>query len=148
MDRSNENAGPRQPESLDALQPELREALGDFKSSVTAWSEAMLSRPREVKSPVRTNWNLVTRWALACVVFASTVSGGIYQNHRRQESARAAALAAARVQEQERQLAAQQAMEQSPEDLMAKVDSDVAREVPSALEPLASLMSDDQIKGN
>ena len=28
------------------LEPELREALGNFKSSVTAWSEAMMPRER------------------------------------------------------------------------------------------------------
>ena len=42
----------------ETLEPELREALGNFKSSVTAWSEAMMSRPREAKAPARTNWAL------------------------------------------------------------------------------------------
>jgi hypothetical protein len=41
-------------------------------------------------------------------------------------------------------VAVQRAKEE--EDLMAKVDSDVAREVPSALEPLASLMRDSEIR--
>jgi hypothetical protein len=157
MNRRDENVGPQPLENpvknkealnIDALEPELREALGNFKSSMTAWSEAMMSRPRALKAPARTNWQLVTKWALGSVVFAGTLSGGVYQNHRQEETAKAAAVAAARAEEQQRQLAAQKAMEQSPEDLMAKVDSDVAREVPSALEPLASLMSDDEIKGN
>jgi hypothetical protein len=135
------------------LEPELREALGNFKSSVTAWSEAMMSRPREVKAPARTNWRLMARWALGCAVFAGTVSGGVYQNYRQVEIARveAAAAAARAAQQQQRELAAQAAQAQSTqsaEDLMAKVDSDISREVPSALEPLASLMTDDQTKGN
>lgn len=147
MNRRDEDA-----KELEPLEPELREALGNFKSSVTAWGDAMMSRPREVKTPARTNWGLVTKWALGCVVFAGTVSGGVYQNYRQREVARAeAAAAAARVAAQQRELAAQNAKEQasqSAEDLMAKVDSDISREVPSALEPLASLMTDDETKGN
>lgn len=135
------------------LEPELREALGNFKASVTAWSETMMSRPREVKAPPRTNWGLVAKLALGCVVFAGTVSGGMYQNHRQQDIAKAeATAAAARAAEQQRELAAQATAKeqsaQSPEDLMAKVDSDISREVPSALEPLASLMTDEESTGN
>lgn len=133
---------------LEALEPELRDALGNFKSSVTGWSEAMMSRPREVKPPARTNWGLVAQWALGCVVFAGTVSGGLYQNHRQQEIAKAEAAAAAAKAAERQQLAAKAAREQSAEELMAKVDSDISREVPSALEPLASLMTDDGNTGN
>lgn len=132
----------------DELEPELREALGNFRSSVRAWSEAMMGRPREVKAPERANWGWVTKWALGCAVFAGMVSGGVYQNHRQQEIARAEAAAAARTAQQQRELAAQEQSTQSAEDLMAKVDSDISQEVPSALEPLASLMTDDQTKGN
>ena len=147
MDRRDEET--REVEALEPLEPELREALGNFRSSVTAWSEAMMSRPREVKAPARTHWGLVTKWALGCVVFVGTVSGGVYQNHRQQEIAKAeAAAAAVRAAEQQRELQAKAAREQSAEDLMAKVDSDISREVPSALEPLASLMTDDGSTGN
>lgn len=133
----------------EALEPELREALGNFKSSVTAWSEAMLSRPREVKAPARTNWGFAVKWALGCVVFAGTVSGGLYQNHRQVEATKAvAAAAAARATEQQREVAEQTAKEQSADELMANVDSDIARQVPSALQPMASLMTDDESKGN
>ena len=128
------------------MEPELREALGNFKSSVDAWSEAMKSRPREAKVPARANWGAVTKWALGCVVFMATVTGGVYQNHRQEEQAKAAA--AAQVVEQQRAIAEQQAKEQSAADLMAKVDSDIAREVPSALEPMASLMNEDESTGN
>ena len=40
--------------------------------------------------------------------------------------------------------AAQQQARQEEEDLLAKVDSDVSRAVPSAMEPLAQLMAEDE----
>jgi hypothetical protein len=129
---------------LKELEPELREALGNFKSSVDAWSEAMMSRPREAKAPARTNWSAVTKWALGCVVFAGTVSGGVFQNYRQQEAAK---VEAARMAEQQRELAAQK-VDVLDDELMANVDSDIAREVPSALEPMASLMTEDESQGN
>jgi len=143
MNRTDENPkAAREDDGLE-LQPELREAIGNFKSSVDAWSENMLSRPREAKEPVRTNWGLVTKWALGCAVFIGTVSGGVYENHRQQEAAK---VEAARIAEQQQELAAQRAKDEA--DLMAKVDSDIARQVPSALEPLASLMDENQGTGN
>ena len=143
MNRTDENPkAAREDDGLE-LQPELREAIGNFKSSVDAWSENMLSRPREAKEPVRTNWGLVTKWALGCAVFIGTVSGGVYENHRQQEAAK---VEAARIAEQQHELAAQRAKDEA--DLMAKVDSDIARQVPSALEPLASLMDENQGTGN
>ena len=143
MNRRDEDAKLGQKGDGLELEPDLREVLGNFKSSVDAWTEASISRPREVKAPLRTNWGLVTKWALGCVVFVGTVSGGVYENHRQQEAVK---VEAARVAEQQRELAAQHAKEEV--DLMAKVDSDIAREVPSALEPLASLMDDNQNIGN
>lgn len=145
MNRWDEDLRRTAANNPETLEPELREVLRHFKSSVDAWSEAMMSGPRPVHAQARTNWGLVTKWALGCVVFAGTVSGAMYQNHRQQEMAKAAA---ARIAAQQRELAAQQAKEEEQEDIMAKVDSDVAREVPSALEPLASLMNEDDTKGN
>ena len=143
MNRTDENPkAAREDDGLE-LEPELREAIGNFKSSVDAWSENMLSRPREAKEPVRTNWGLVTKWALGCAVFIGTVSGGVYENHRQQEAAK---VEAARIAEQQHELAAQRAKDEA--DLMARVDSDIARQVPSALEPLASLMDENQGTGN
>jgi hypothetical protein len=54
-------------------------------------------------------------------------------------------MAAARVAEQERLAAKQrnQQLQQEDEDLLAKVDSDVSRGVPSAMEPLAQMMAGD-----
>jgi hypothetical protein len=127
------------------LEPEVREALGNFKLSVDAWSESMMSRPREAKAPLRTNWSAVTKWALGCVVFAGTVSGGVYQNHKQVEAGK---LEAARMAEQQHATEAAKLTNADEEDLMADVDSDVARQVPSALQPMATLMNDDETKGN
>ena len=146
MNRDEDTKRTGQAENLEMLEPELREALGNFKASVDAWSDAMLSRPRARKAPARTNWSAVTKWALGCVVFVSTVSGGVYQNHQQQKAQK---VEAARVAEQQqREMAAAKLAKADEEDLMANVDSDVAREVPSALEPLATLMTEDDTKGN
>jgi hypothetical protein len=68
---------------------------------------------------------------------AGAASGGIYERRHRAELAQVAAM---REAEHQRQLAAERARE--AEDLLARVDSDVSREVPDALEPLAQLMDD------
>ncbi|MGA9583672.1 MAG: hypothetical protein WBQ95_00010 [Terracidiphilus sp.] len=129
----------------ETLEPELREALDNFKLSVNAWSESMMSRPREAKAPARTNWSAVTKWALGCVVFAGTVSGGVYQNHRQLEAQK---VEAARIAEQQHEMEAAKLAKADQDDLMAEIDSDVARQVPSALEPMATLMTEDETEGN
>jgi hypothetical protein len=53
-----------------------------------------------------------------------------------------AKIAAQRDAERQRQMAEERARE--AEDLLAKVDSDVSREVPNAMEPLAQLMAEDE----
>ena len=143
MNRTDENAKLGRPEYGLELDPELHEAIGNFESSIDAWSEAMANRPRQATTPARANWGLVTKWALGCAVFIGSVSGGVYQNHRQQETAK---IEAARIAQQERELAATRAQDEA--DLMAKVDTDISREVPSALEPLASLMDENQGTGN
>ncbi len=116
---------------------ELHESVSNFRVSVHGWSEAALSRPRTaVEAGRRRIWRLAVGWALGCVLVAGGVSGGVYEHLHRQQLAR---IAAARAAEQQR-LAAQQRVRQEDEDLLAKVDSDVSREVPSAMEPLAQLM--------
>jgi hypothetical protein len=122
------------------IDPQTREALGNFKASVHAWSENIVSRPRMAQDlVVRRTWRTAAGWALGCVVFVGSVSGGVYENHRKQEVAR---IAAVREAEHQRQLAADRAREE--EDLLAKVDSDVSREVPRAMEPLAQMMAVDE----
>jgi hypothetical protein len=122
----------------------LEQTLRDFKASITAWSEAELSRPRAVSQAVqRRSWRLAAGWALGLALLVGGVSGGVVERHRQQVAARVAA--EARVAEQQRQLAEQKAQAEE-EDLLAKVDSDVSREVPSAMEPLAQLMAEDETR--
>lgn len=122
---------------------ELDLALRDFRMSVRAWSEAELTRPRAAvarRSRSR-GWRLAAGWALGCALAAGGVSGGLYERQHRAELAR---IAAAEQAAQQRALAEERAREE--EDLLARVDSDIAREVPSAMEPLAQLMDTDAIK--
>lgn len=117
----------------------LNEALANFRASVRAWSEAELSRPRTAVKTVRQRgWRLAAGWALGCALLAGGAGGGVYEHHERQEQAR---VAAARIAEQQRLVAAERARD-AEEDLLAKVDQDVSQEVPNAMEPLAQLMDD------
>jgi hypothetical protein len=127
----------------DALDPELEQALKNFRLSVHAWAEAAYSRPRTAAARTvrHRSWRLAAGWALGCVLAVGGVSGGVYEHHHRQELAR---IEAARQAELQKQAAEQRAREE--EDLLAKVDSDVSREAPSAMEPLAQLMAEDETK--
>ena len=124
---------------------ELDQALKDFRLSVHAWSDAAFSHPRTVVAAVAPThvWRLAAGWALGCFLVAGGVSAGFWQHHQRQVEIR---LAAVRVAEQQRLVALRQAQQarQEDEDLLAKVDSDISREVPAAMEPLAQLMVEDE----
>jgi hypothetical protein len=132
-------------ESSEGLDFELEQALKNFKSSMHAWSEAAYSRPRSVAPTLRQrSWRLAAGWALGCVLVAGSVSGGLVERHHRAEAARVAAEQRAALQ---RQVEDQQARAKvSDEVLLAGVDSDVSRQVPSAMEPLAQMMQDDEVK--
>ena len=41
-----------EPADLEALDPALKQALGDFKASVRGWSDAAYNRPRTAQSMV------------------------------------------------------------------------------------------------
>ncbi|MGA3264043.1 MAG: hypothetical protein ABSC47_08360 [Terracidiphilus sp.] len=124
------------------MTPELEQALANFRLSVHAWSAAELSRARPaVKAARHRSWRLAAAWALGCMLVAGSVSGGFYERHE-QELRMAEA---ARQAEQQRLVREQQAR-QEEEDLLAKVDSDVSREVPSAMEPLAQLTAEDETR--
>jgi hypothetical protein len=125
------------------LDDELNAALKEFRSSVHGWSEAAYFRPRTAihAAPRARVWRLVAGWALGCALLVGAVGGGIVEQRHRQELARITAVQTA---EQQRKLAVERAREE--EDLLAKVDSDVAREVPIAMEPLAQLMVEDESK--
>jgi uncharacterized protein HemX len=119
---------------------ELEGALRNFRQSVHAWSEAEFARPRAVapaSSRVHRPWALVSS-ALGIVLAAGIAVGGVHERSQRIEQAR---IAAQRQAEQQRELAAEKAKES--ENLLANIDKDVSREVPSALEPLAQMMDDD-----
>jgi hypothetical protein len=119
----------------------LVQALENFRLSVHAWSEAVYSNPRSIGAPAshRRTWKLAVTWALGCVLAAGLAAGGFEERQHRIEMAK---IAAQRDAERQRQMAEERARE--AEDLLAKVDSDVSREVPNAMEPLAQLMAEDE----
>jgi hypothetical protein len=138
-----------QPDELPApaeLNSELDEALDNFRLSIHAWSEAAFSRPRTVVAALapRRVWRLAVGWALGCVLLAGGASAGLWEYQQWEMRS-----ASARVAEQQRlvaqqrnQLARQAEQQRLDEDLLAKVDRDVSREVPAAMEPLAQLMAE------
>ncbi|MGD0858526.1 MAG: hypothetical protein ABR912_04320 [Terracidiphilus sp.] len=134
-----------EPDASETGELALEQALKDFRMSVCAWSEAAYSRPRTAARVVRQrSWRLAAGWALGLALVAGGVSGAVFERHQRQQVARAAAEQRL-VQERQRLIREQQAREEE-EDLLAKVDRDVSRQVPSAMEPLAQLMAEDEGK--
>jgi len=134
----------KQPGDGQILDAELAQVLGNFRLSVHAWSEAAYSRPRRAlaAAPRYRVWRLAAGWALGCVLVAGAVSGGVQvRHHKQQELARIAALKQAEATDR---LRLAQEEKDRDEELLAKVDSDVSREVPSAMEPLAQLMAEDE----
>jgi hypothetical protein len=131
-----------------AQNPELEAVLKDFRASVHAWSEATYrscieaDRSRALvlsPAPQRTLWRRSLAWALSLVLAAGVAMAGAYEYHQK-ELARQANIQ--REIEHQRQVAEQHARDE--DELLARVDSDVSREAPSAMEPLASLMADDE----
>jgi hypothetical protein len=122
------------------VEPELARVLGDFRATVHAWSDATSNRPRIVVGASRHDaYRRPLVWGMGCLLTAVVAVGGVEEMQHRQELARVEAL---RQVEQQRQMLEQRTRES--EELLAKVDSDVSREVPDALEPLAQLMTDDE----
>ena len=122
------------------LDPSLDQALKNFRGSVHAWSEAEYNKPRTVKVVRLTSWRTAAGWALGCVLAAGSIGGGLYERHHKQELAKVAAAEAAR----QKKLADVEQTRKDDEDLLAKVDKDVSRQVPRAMEPLAQLMTEDE----
>jgi hypothetical protein len=117
----------------------LDRVLSDFRASVHAWSDAVYNRPRPiVVASRRAVWRKAAAWSLGSMLVAGAAGGGVLEYRHRQEAAR---IAAAREAQQQRALAAEH--EREAEKELAKVDTDVAREVPNAMEPLAQLMAED-----
>ena len=116
----------------------LERTLRDFRLSVHALSEAAYSQPHKPVKVYTTSWRVTASWALGCVLAVCSVAGGVYERHQQKEQAEISAAAeAARQQKLEDQKRVES------EDLLAKVDNDVSRDVPTAMEPLAQLMSED-----
>jgi hypothetical protein len=134
------------PQDLELQDAELKDALKDFRSSVHAWSDAVYNRPRTVaRTARRRSWRPAASWAMGCLLVAGSVSGGLFERQHRMELARIASEQQA--QERQKQLRDQEARAKvTDEDLLADVDSDVSRQVPSALEPLAQMMTEDETK--
>lgn len=122
------------------LDPVLASVLRDFRASVHAWSDAAYrSRPLVLSpAPRPAFWRQSVAWAFSLVLAAGVATGGVHQFHQRA----LARQAAQRQAENQRRLALQQHAREADE-LLAKVDSDISREVPSAMEPLASLIAGD-----
>ncbi len=117
---------------------ELDQALTDFRANVHAWSQAAYSRQRGVELTLRHRaWRLAVGWAMGCILVAGGVTGTFVEHQRQQEAAR---IAAAQRQARQKLAEAPERTQQQDPNLMAKVDSDISQEVPSAMEPLAQMM--------
>lgn len=144
--------------SHEAEEAELKQVLQNFRESVHAWSEAEYARPRTLKAmTAHHTWKWALTWATGCVLAMGGLGVGIYEHQRQQ-----AADDSGRKQEQQKQVTASAAQPRAAENssgaeasarqtvkaetaepefnLLAAVDSDVSRQVPSAMEPLAQLM--------
>jgi hypothetical protein len=138
--------------SLEAEETELQQALQSFRQSVHAWSEAEYARPRSVQSAaVRHTWKWALTWAMGCALAIGGLGVGLYEHNQQQ-----AAKGNGTPQQQQMTAAATQsaapevkapAVKEAPvqeaevdASLLAAVDRDVSRQVPSEMEPLAQLM--------
>ncbi len=136
-----ESSSGRRPIDDSDQDSQLEAVLSDFRASVHAWSEAKYRSRALVLSPAprRTLWRQTLAWSLCVLLTGAVVSGGLFQYHEK-EVARQAAIQ----RELDRQRMVNQQHAREADDLLARVDSDVSREAPSAMEPLASLMADDE----
>jgi len=126
--------------AVNGAQDAVEEALGNFRLSVHAWSEAA-KRPIALEAATRPHsmaWRRTLAWAMGVVLAAGAASGGLYERHHRQAMAEQARERQLQLEQRE---AAQRAAEM--DQLLANVDRDVSQEVPDALEPLARMMTDD-----
>ncbi|HWT66784.1 MAG TPA: hypothetical protein VN151_11775 [Terracidiphilus sp.] len=135
------------------MDPELKQALGDFKASVHAWSEAEFARPRAAHASAHGLRRWALGWSVAGVLLASGVSGVVMLGHGGHQGPAVAtvhpAQPAQRSTEPVQPVATQDAAptasvtattpESQDEELMASVDSAVSRTVPSAMDPLVDL---------
>ncbi|MDR3741004.1 MAG: hypothetical protein P4L40_18460 [Terracidiphilus sp.] len=136
------------------LDPVLKQALGEFKASVHAWSEAEFARPRTVHAEAHGLRRVALGWSIAGVLLAGGVSGVVMAGHHDRQSPTVATVheaprtqqrAAEPVQRASVNEDGQQAVNPKAapvaqeEELLASVDSAVSRTVPSAMEPLVDM---------
>jgi len=128
----------------EAISPELDEALRNFRLSVHAWSDAAYNRSRTVAVATRsTVWRAAVGWALGCALVVGIVTGGVFQYQRGLYERN---LNQQRAAEQQRKMDQQLAahVNEDSDTLLAHVDSDVSRQVPAAMDPLASLVGGEE----
>lgn len=150
--RTNET---RQDE-LAAIESELKETLDGFRENVQAWSEVAGWQPRKERGHAPLHWRRALGWALGGVVVV-VGAGGLLRMRRPVGSTVSAPQIAmsertteteeARPESQSAETPRLMRVERAPEvahaeDLLAKVDSDVSRQIPEALEPLAQWSED------
>jgi hypothetical protein len=129
------------PVEADIDDPVLRSALRDFRAVVHAWSDAAYNRPRTVLSsaPQTIAWRRVTAWVLSLALSFGIIGTAAYERHHQQvvaqERQHQQEIERQHALEAQRAKATENATE--TEDLMANIDSDVSRQVPAAMEPLA-----------
>jgi hypothetical protein len=124
----------------DVDDPVVQAAMRSFRGSVHAWSEAACNHPRTAVAPaaLRFAWRRAVVWVLTLVLSFGLIGMAAYERH--EHNIISLQHEQQREQERQRVLAEQHARE--AEDLLANVDSDVSREVPAAMEPLAQLMDE------
>lgn len=115
----------------------LENVLRDFRASVHAWADAAYSERSIVFRPAHRVLRRSFALVLALMVALTVAVAGMHERRHQQELAREAA---ERQAEHQRLLQQQHARE--VDELLASVDSDVSREVPAAMEPLAGLMTE------
>jgi hypothetical protein len=129
------------PVEADVNDPVLRSALGDFRANVHAWSEAAYNRPRPALSsaPQTIAWPRAAAWVLSLTLSFGILGTAAYERHHSQlvaqERQHQQDLERQRLADEQR--ARETAAAGDTEDLMATVDSDVSRQVPAAMAPLA-----------
>lgn len=143
----------QQEERIAALEEELGEALGDFRDCARAWGHVSYGRPARNMQPAhRLGWRLAAGWAVALLLAVITTGGvTVWRTHQtvaaRHPVVRPAVVAPATAQTHAPAATAEKmeapAADVADEDLLAKVDRDVARQTPRAMEPLAQLMDED-----
>jgi len=128
--------------------PQVDAALRHFRESMRGWSEREYGKPRLVH---RSRWtgfwqvlaNPVMTWSLASALVLASVGIPVTVHHQQQVAAeRRLALEQQQKRAEEAALRAAAAAEINDDELLTHVDSDIAQSTPDAMQPLASLMSD------